>query len=126
MARVACYDVITDSGISLGVGVDVDADLAIGLVNNASVGSRSVLSFMLRPKNPLNLIFEISIRNGNNTTTKILTNEIDINFDDWRVVQEVVGGNVLTATGNTLRVKVLTGSGTLVISDIVLLYMIDI
>ena len=57
MARAACYDVIIDSGISLRVGVDVDADLAIGLVNNASIGSRSVLSFMLRPKNPLNLIF---------------------------------------------------------------------
>ena len=126
MARAACYDVIIDSGISLRVGVDVDADLAIGLVNNASIGSRSVLSFMLRPKNPLNLIFELSIKNGNNITTNVLTNEIDINFDDWRVVQEVIGGNVLTATGNTLRVKVLSGSGTLVISDIVLLYMTDI
>ncbi|HKQ51703.1 MAG TPA: hypothetical protein VJT74_04995 [Pyrinomonadaceae bacterium] len=120
MAKAAIYDVISDGNTSLRIGGDIDADLNIQLSSNADVGVRSVLSFMLKAEDPNNLDFRLSIINGNNNTTEILRTTVSSNV--WRVWQEVVDANVLTATGNKLRIKVLSGGGTLVISDIVLLY----
>ncbi len=119
--NVACYDVITDGNTSLTIGGDIDAELGIG-VTGINTGVRSVLSFMLKADDPSNLTFQISVKNGNNVTTNVINN-LNINSNVWRVFQEVIDANVLTATGNKLKIKVLSGSGTLVLSDIVLLYM---
>ena len=43
-----------------------------------------------------------------------------------RTFQVVVGANALTAAGNKLRVKVLSGDGTLQISNIVLWYLKEV
>lgn len=116
----ACYDVITDDDTRLRIGGDIDRELPIG-VSGIDAGIRSVLSFMLKAEDPSGLKYEISIKNGNNITTSILNTQTSTNT--WRVFQEVVGKNVLTDKDNTLIVKVLGGTGTLVISDIVLLFM---
>lgn len=117
---VACYDVIADDDTRLRIGGDIDRELPIG-VSGIDSGVRSVLSFMLKAEQPSRLKYEISIKNGNNITTGIINTETSTNT--WRVFQEVVGTNVLTDKNNTLIVKVLDGTGTLVISDIVLLFM---
>jgi hypothetical protein len=117
---VACYDVIADDDTRLRIGGDIDRELPIG-VSGIDAGVRSVLSFMLKAEQPSRLKYEISIKNGNNITTGIINTETSTNT--WRVFQEVVGTNVLTDKNNTLIVKVLDGTGTLVISDIVLLFM---
>jgi hypothetical protein len=118
--QAAVYDVISDGTTSLAIGGDIDHDFAIGLNANANVGIRSVLSFMLRPSNPNNLQFRLEIINGDGVTSTVVTYTIGSNT--WRVFQEVISANVLTLTGNTLRVTVLSGTGTLGISDIVLWY----
>lgn len=123
MTLVACYDVIKDSNVSLKIGGDIDAEIPIS-VNGIDVEVRSVLSFMLKAEAPKNLKFELSIKNGKNVTTNLLT--VTIGSDVWRVFQEVVDGNVLTETGNILKIKVLEGGGTLVLSDIVLMFMKDV
>jgi hypothetical protein len=123
MTLVACYDVIKDSNVSLKIGGDIDAEIPIS-VNGIDIEVRSVLSFMLKAEAPKNLKFELSIKNGKNVTTNLLT--VTIGSDVWRVFQEVVDGNVLTKTGNILKIKVLEGGGTLVLSDIVLMFMKDV
>lgn len=119
--NVACYDVITDGDTSLRIGGDIDAELTIG-VSGINTGVRSVLSFMLKADDPDDLKFQISIKNGSNVTTNIISN-LKVNSNVWRAFQEVIDANVLTAAGNKLKIKVLSGSGTLVMSDIVLLFM---
>lgn len=123
MTLVACYDIIKDSNVSLKIGGDIDAEIPLS-VNGIDVEVRSVLSFMLKAEAPKNLKFELSIKNGKNVTTNLLT--VTIGSDVWRVFQEVVDGNVLTGTGNIMKIKVLEGGGTLVLSDIVLMFMKDV
>ena len=123
MAKSASYDVILDSKVSRKIGGDIDEEFPIQLQSGASVGSRSVLSFMVDAISPSNLQFRVSIINGNNVNTDVGTYTIGSNLG--RVLQEVVDGNVLTASGNKLKVRVLSGGGTLEVADIVLMYLLD-
>jgi hypothetical protein len=119
--RVACYNVFCDEGITATRGGDIDKEVNIGGLGAIDVGVASVLSFMLRPVNPVNLEFEINIINGLNKTTKLIKESTSYNH--WRVWQEIVGGGVLTADDkNKLQIRAVGGTGSLVISDVVLLY----
>lgn len=118
--QAAIYDVISDGKTSLAIGADIDHDFPIGLNSNANLGQRSVLSFMVDTVNSNNLQFRLSIINGSGVTTTVATYTTSSTVA--RVFQEVISSNTLTLTGNTLRVVVLSGTGTLEISDIVLWY----
>ena len=102
------------------LGGDIDRDFAIGLNTNANVGVRSVLSYEVDTVNPNSLQFRLEITNGNGVTTTVRTSTTS--SEVARVFQEVISENTLTLTGNTLKVTVLSGTGTLKISDIVLWY----
>ncbi len=122
--QAATYDVVSDGKVSLAIGQDIDHDFPIGLHAKANVGIRSVLSFMIDTISSNNLQFRIEIINGSGVTTSIATYTTSSTVA--RVFQEVISTNTLTLTGNTLKVRVLGGSGTLEISDIVLLYQRDL
>ena len=118
--QAALYDVISDSKTSLAIDGDTNHDFVIELNDDANVARRSVLSFMLSPDSANNLQFRLEIINGVNLFTTVAT--YTTSNDVRRVFQEVIGENVLTSNYNTLRVTVLSGTGTLNISDVVLLY----
>ena len=120
MARAADYDIISDAKVALKIGGDIDREFPIQLAG-ASVDSRSILSFMVDTIGADNLKFRLNIINGNNVNTEVGT--YTTSSSDARTFQEVMNGNVLTASGNRLLVKVLSGTGTLEISDIVLWYL---
>jgi hypothetical protein len=120
MARAADYDIVSDAKVSLKIGGDIDRDFPIGM-SSPDVTQRSILSFMVDTVGASNLTFRLEIVNGNGVKTEVIA--ITTNSAVARTFQEVINGNVLTPTNNTLKVKVLSGGGTLEISDIVLWYL---
>jgi hypothetical protein len=70
------------------------------------------------------LKFRLNIINGNNVNTEVATYITSSGVA--RTFQEVIGPDTLTAAGNKLLVKVLSGDGTLQISDIVLWYLKEV
>jgi hypothetical protein len=126
-AKVASYGVISDNKVILEKKSGIDHDdheFPVELDAHADVGFRSVLSFMVQSVDPSDLVFSLNIINGNNMKTEISRSRLN-NFA-LSVFQEVVGAKVLTQNGNRLKVEVLSGSGALEISDIVLLYLKEI
>ena len=93
-------------------------------MSSPNVGARSILSFMVDTVGANNLQFRLNIINGNNVTTEVGTYTTSSGVA--RTFQEVMNANTLTAANNTLRVTVLSGGGTLEISDIVLWYLKDV
>ena len=120
MSKVASYDVINDAPISLAFGVDIDRAFPIQLGSGVDVGIRSVLSYQFGVTNPDDLKFQFTIVNGNGVRRDLTSPSIGSNIH--RVFQEVVDANVLTPSGNKLVVTLISGSGTLELSDIVLWY----
>ncbi len=120
MTRFASFDVISDNPVSLKIGGDIDHTFPIELGSGPDVGVQSVLSYKIGAIAPNDLKFRLNIRNGGGVTTEIAAPKLGSNVT--RVFQEVVNKNVLTQSGNKLDVKVLSGQGTLEISDIVLWY----
>jgi hypothetical protein len=121
--KVACYDVIHDQPLgpfSLEAGGDKDSnDLALE-VGSIHAATRTVLSFVLRPKKPDNLKFKITITNGSGVKFE---DTWTTSNPDWSVIQEVIPGDTLTNSGNKMRIEVMSGKGQLWISDIVLMFM---
>ena len=70
------------------------------------------------------LKFRLNVVNGNNVNTEVGT--YTTSSAVARTFQEVMNANTLTANGNTLKVRVLSGDGTLQISDIVLWYLKEV
>jgi hypothetical protein len=113
MAKPAAYVTLGDDPIALQNGShtfhfdapDVDA------------GHKSVLSFVADPFGDNTVSIEWDL-NG----TNILTHTF--NTPQARVLQEIVGKDLLNAQGNVLEVRVTDtdGSGSINIDDVVLLY----
>jgi hypothetical protein len=120
MPRAADYDIISDDKVSLRIGGDIDREFPIGM-DAPNVGSRSILSYMVDTVGADDLKFRVNLINGSNVTTEVGTYTTSSGVA--RTFQEVINANVLTASGNKLIVRVLSGDGTLQISDIVLWYL---
>lgn len=123
MARAADYDIVSDGKVELKIGGDIDHDFPIGM-SSPNVGQRSILSFMVDTVGGDDLKFRLNVINGSNVNTEVGT--YTTSSAVARTFQEVMNANTLTANGNTLRVKVLSGDGTLQISDIVLWYLKEV
>jgi len=108
----ANYTVIRDGNITLpGAGGDLDTELtfnAPGVINRSTV-----LSYRVNPSQD-GVKFTIEI-NG----TQVRSEDLQ---DVSRVLHEVVASGVVTPNGNTLRLAAVQNTGTISISDIVLLY----
>ena len=107
------FEVISDPSITLTVGGDIDADVPFNLPPDTT-GDRGVLTFMTDAASPNNLTYTMAINGtpvaGHRVDSSVLHSE-----------QEVVGS--FRPGPNKLRIEVTGGTGTLVISDIVLHYV---
>jgi hypothetical protein len=116
MQSLADYDVILDKFISLGAGAGQDADVDFDInVPNILPEVRSVLSWVIDP-GTAGVSYEMTIKNGSNTALGPFT----ASASDAHSRQEVVDANVLTPTGNVLKINVTSGNARF--SDIVLMY----
>jgi hypothetical protein len=103
----------TDTPISLAPGGDIDRDLDFHLPPDTT-GDPGVLTFMTDAASPNNLTYTMAI-NG----TTVAGHRVDSSA--LHSEQEVVGS--FRPGPNKLRIEVTGGTGTLVISDIVLHYV---
>ena len=104
--------VISDGSFSLTPGADIDIDLPFELPDNTA-NRRGVLTYMVDATSPSNLSYSMSINGAEQAGRRV----------DSTVAHsehEVVSG--FRAGSNTLRVLVTSGTGTLVVSDVVLFY----
>ena len=103
----------TDRPISLRPGGDIDRDLDFHLPPDTT-GDPGVLTFMTDAASPNNLTYTMAINGtpvaGHRVDSSVLHSE-----------QEVVGS--FRPGDNKFRIEVTGGTGTLVISDIVLHYV---
>ncbi len=116
---MAEFTVIKDGNIELETGGTTEVILPIPVDPNVS-GEKSVISYLLKAKDPKDLKYEISIKNNKNVTTTIVRGNCHSSVA--RTLQEVIPDNILTNDKNKLIVKVISGDGALVMSDIVLWY----
>lgn len=114
MAIVADYLAIRDSGFRLQVGQDIDWQTNFNLGSAAQLNQRMILQFFyVSAKNASNLSFRFMI-NG----TTIRTINVTGNF--FATVHEILGGNVLKHGQNTIEARIVGGTGSVTLSDVVL------
>jgi hypothetical protein len=107
------FAVISPGSTSLRPGGDIDADLPFTLPANTA-DRRGVLTYKLDAVSPSNLRFSVGFNGG----TPLFNRAVDSTV--LHSEHEVVSG--FHAGDNTLRIRVTGGTGTLVISDVVLFY----
>ena len=118
MAQPAAYVVLQDGGITLEIGVDIDSTFGFD-APGVDPGHPSVLSFDANP----------SLANGEDVSLEwSLNSEVVLTqtfgTGEPRAWQEVVGKNLLKASGNKLTVRLTDtdGNGEIGISDAVIMY----
>jgi hypothetical protein len=113
MPDVADYRVISDDSITLQTGGDIDHSFNFDLGTAVQHGQSAVLQFFyITSSNANNLTFRFSI-NGTLVRTYIANGKL------FGTIHEVQAG-VTRDNGNTLDVRIVGGSGSVVISDVVL------
>jgi hypothetical protein len=119
MPRVADYVILSDAPVELKIGADIDKDFDFSLPANAHLGSRAILACILDPAKAEDLNVKLSI-NGKS----VLDLELDTGV--YRTVHEVIQTDILKAGANTATFKLVSGKGTLTVSDIVLWFQCDV
>jgi len=118
MPTIADYTVIQDTSVTLPKdNGDIDHDFPAFTATDVSAGSRSVLMFRVNPDG--NATLEVTL-NG----TSVLTQAFDT--EPQRSWHEVIEANLLKETGNVLTVSRTSGSGSLTVSDLVLMFQATI
>jgi hypothetical protein len=113
MPDIADYRVISDGSITLQTEGDIDHTFDFDLGTAVQHGQSAVLQFFYRTSNNANnLTFRFSI-NGTPVRTMI------VNGNLFGTMHEVQAG-VTRDNGNTLDVRIIGGSGSVEISDVVL------
>ena len=115
MPNVADYVVLKDGATSLQIGGDIDETFNFSIPSTASLASSCILSFQLDTgtggqPSALKWRFDINGTNVGGWTH---------NARDFCAVQEVFGGSVLQTGTNSATVKVESGQGKLLVSDII-------
>ena len=113
MPDVADYRVISDGGVTIQTGGDIDKSFTFDLGTAVKHSQPAILQFFfVSSKNSDNLSFRFSI-NG----TAVRTINVTGNF--FGTIHEVQS-NVTRNNQNELEVRITGGSGSVTISDIVL------
>jgi hypothetical protein len=116
MANPAAYVTVHDEPVTLQTGDNI-AHVFRFDAPDVDAGRESVLSFVADPfgDNTVSLEWDL---NGTNVLTESFTTA------PARALQEIVGKDLLKATGNKLKVRVTDtdNSGSIKIDDVVLLY----
>lgn len=125
MADAALYEVITDNTITLSrdAGGDKDFETTFDLPSALQVSARSVLMISVRTfQNSQNLNFDVWI----NGQGPLLDSYASFPASDQFIFQEVVPANLLEKGQNKIRIELISGSGSLRFSDVVLLYGVNL
>ena len=113
MADVADYRVISDGNVTIQTSGDIDRSFTFDLGTGVQHNQPAVLqAFYVSGSNANNLSFRFSI-NGTAVRT------INVNGNHFSTIHEVQSG-VTKNNQNELEVKIVGGSGSVTISDIVL------
>ena len=113
MADVADYRVISDGGVTLKTGGDIDHTFTFDLGTAVKHNQPAILQFFyVSSKNANNLSFQFSI-NG----TAVRTINVTGNF--FATIHEVQS-NITKNNMNQLDIKIVGGTGSVTISDVVL------
>jgi hypothetical protein len=112
MPDVADYRVISDSGVTIQTGGDIDRDFNFNLGTAVQHGQDSVLQFfMVSGSNANNLSFQFAI-NGTPVRT------INVTGNHFASIHEVARST--RDNDNRLSVRITGGSGSVTLADIVL------
>jgi hypothetical protein len=125
MADAALYEVITDNVITLSrdAGGDKDFETTFDLPSTLQVSARSVLMIAVRTfQNSQNVNLDVWI----NGEGPLLDSYSTFPTSDQFTFQEVVPANLLKKGQNRIRMELVGGSGSARISDVVLLYGVNL
>lgn len=125
MADAALYEIITDNVITLSrdAGGDKDFETTFDLPSTLQSSARSVLMISVRTfQNSQNLNLDVWI----NGEGPLLDSYSTFPASDQFVFQEVVPANLLEKGQNKIRMELVSGSGSARISDVFLLYGVNL
>jgi len=113
MADVADYRVISDGGVTLQTGGDIDHHFTFDLGTAVKHNQHAILQFfMVSASNANNLSFRFSV-NGTAVRT------INVTGNHFATIHEVQA-NITKNNMNELEMRIVGGTGAVTISDIVL------
>lgn len=114
MADVADYRVIRDNGFTIQTGGDIDRSFDFNLGTAVRHNQRAILQFFyVSSSNASNLSFRFRI-NGSTVRT------INVNGNSFGTVHEVVNSGVTRDNSNEIEARIVGGSGSVTLSDVVL------
>lgn len=125
MADAALYEVITDNALTLSrdAGGDKDFETTFDLPSTLQTSARSVLMISVRTfQSSQNLNLDVWI----NGEGPLLDSYSTFPVSDQFIFQEVVPANLLKKGQNRIRLELISGSGSARISDVVLLYGVNL
>lgn len=114
MPVIADYSIIRDTSFTIQTGGDIDRTFDLTLPSSLYRSNRGVLAYITDP-----------YPNANNLRVEILVNGTSIrkprfSGDSYQTLHEVVDSNLLKVGNNTFKFRITSGSGKILISDIVL------
>ncbi len=125
MANAALYEIITDNAITLSrdAGGDKDFETTFDLPSTLQTSARSILMISVRTfQNSQNLNLDVWI----NGEGPLLDSYSTFSASDQFVFQEVLPANLLEKGQNQIRMELVSGSGSARISDVFLLYGVNL
>lgn len=119
MPTISDYVVLADGQTALKIGGDIDQTFNFTVPSNVNRNQQAVLTLQMEAENPSALKWKMDI---NGTDVMSFTH----GQDRFCAIQEVFGGIHLNSGANTATVRVISGGGTLKVSDIVVHFQANI
>ncbi len=119
MPRVANFIQLRDESFTLVVGGDIDRALTRDIVDAPAAGEGAVLTWNVQREGTGNVTYEVTM-NGT------LLNTYTVTLGERRAVQEAMDTTTIQQGNNTVVFRVLGGTGTLEIGDVILFYRQDV
>ncbi len=119
MPRVANFAQLRDESFSLVVGGDIDRALTQDLADAPAAGEGALLTWNVQREGTGTVTYEVTM-NGTRLNTYTAT------LGERRAVQEAMDTTTIHQGTNTVVFRVLGGTGTLEIGDVILFYRQDV
>ena len=119
MATVGDYAVLADGTVTLEIGGDIDRTYPFSLPSNLNRDLSAVMTLRMEAEKPSSLKWQMDV---NGTVIMTFTHSTD----RFCSIQEVFGASILQPGNNNATVKVLSGSGNLDVSDIVVHFQANV